>query len=169
MFCILTRYDMKRTLLLFVVLAAMAVSVAKSTPGLTILFCNQEKVSFTFASKPVIEVTSEGLKVSSSDAETVSYTFANVLRFYFEDEVTAIRNIETEQSQYPKFSYANNVINVCGLEKGESVLVSSTSGSTITMSRADEAGSVIIDFSNVPTGVYVVSVGNHMSFKLLKK
>ena len=163
------RYDMKRTLLLFVILAAYAVSVAEQTSGLTILFSNQEKVSFSFASKPVIEVTSEGLKVSSSTTEPVSYTFADVLRFYFEDDVTAIGNIETEQSQHPKFSYANNVINVSGLEKGECVLVSTIGGSTTIMSRADEAGSVNIDLSNTPAGVYLVSVGNYVSFKLLKK
>lgn len=161
---------MKKVLLFSLLLAAVSTGAAEAAPGLTILFKSQEKASFTFASKPVIAVTSEGITVTSTASNAVSYTFAEVQRFYFEDDETDIKSINEDPSaQHPVFSYANGTVSVSGLAAGEYVRVSSIAGGLLSEVKANLGGSASVDLSDVPAGVYVISIGNGVSFKLLKK
>ena len=139
-------------------------------PGVTFLFTNGQKASFAFACKPEINVGSDGIIISSSKTDSVSYTFADVQRFYFEDDIeTGIQNVSSDASANPVFSYSNGKITVSGLKSEESVSVFSIGGNKVGEAKADNAGYACIDLSSVASGVYVVSTGNGVSFKLLKK
>lgn len=139
-------------------------------PGVTFLFTNGQKASFTFASKPDIVVGTDGLTVSSSNSASVIYTFADVQKFYFEyDILTDIRNVKSEASVSTVFSYNNGIIVVSGLNASECVSVFSIGGSKVGEAVADNAGCASVDISDVANGVYLVSTGSGVSFKLLKK
>ena len=159
----------KKTLLLslaFSCLGAMA-----GEPGVTFLFANGQKASFTFASKPEIEVGADRLTLSSLKSSSVSYIFANVQKFYFEDDVvdTGIQEVKAGSATHPVFSCNNGVIAVSGLKAAEHVNVFSIGGSKIGEAKADNAGCASVDLSGAAKGVYVVSTGSGVSFKLLKK
>ena len=163
---------MKKTLLFtfICIMAVASVCMAESTPGLTILFKNQTKVSFAFAAKPEIAIATDGITVTSTASDAVSYTFDEVQRFYFVDNIeTGIQEVAAESVASPVFSYKNGIITVSGLKTAEQVSVFSIGGSKIGEAKADNAGCASVDLSGTTNGVYVVSTGSGVSFKLLKK
>ncbi len=163
---------MKKLYSLCLALLALGSSAWAATPGVTFLFSNGEKASFAFASKPEIAVTDDGLSVSSSNAAAVVYQVADVQKFYFEDDVveTGISQVDGGVSaQHPVFNYADGVVSVSGMPAGGSLVVSSVSGSQVGAAKADGKGNASVDLSGQPAGVYVVSTGSGVSFKLLKR
>ncbi len=157
-------------LLSFVLLGMSAMA---GEPGVTFLLTNGQKVSFAFTSKPEITVGSEDIIVSSPDDVSVSYPFADLQKFYFEDDVedyvTGIQSTEDKVSVRPVFRYVNGTITVSGLGASEKVSVLAVNGSTLCVVKADKSGNVRLDISDANDGVYVVSTSNGVSFKLLKK
>ena len=152
-------------------LALGSLTAMAATPGVTLLFSNGTKASFAFANKPVIDVTTDGLTVSATGASDVSYSFADVEKFYFEDDiVTAIERVKDDVSaQRPVFTYVGGVVTVIGMTAGERLAVVTINGSQVSAAKADNEGNARINLGSAPTGVYVVSTGSGVSFKLLKK
>ena len=159
----------KKSLLLS--LAFSCLSAMAGVPGVTFLFTNGQKASFTFASKPEIAVGDNGITISSSNSASVSYTFANVQKFYFEDDVVdaGIQEVKTGSATHPVFSCNNGVINVSGLKAAERVSVYSIGGSKVGEAKADNTGRASVDISDAAKGAYVVSTDSGVSFKILKK
>ena len=164
-----TMMNTKKSLLLS--LAFSCLSAMAGVPGVTFLFTNGQKASFTFASKPEIAVGDNGITISSSNSASVSYTFANVHKFYFEDDVVdaGIKDVKTTSATYPVFNCNNGVITVSGLKASERVSVYSIGGSKVVEAKANNDGKASIDISDAAKGAYVVSTGSGVSFKLLKK
>ncbi len=161
---------MKKRVMLFIAMAMLCLGSFAGNPGVTFLLTNGEKVSFIFLAKPVVSVTSDGIKVSATESSDVSYLFSEVDRFYFEDDiVTGIEGVKTETKATPVFSCENGVVSVCGLAAAEQVSVYSINGNKVAGAKADQTGSTHVDINHVPAGVYVVSAGSGVSFKLLKK
>ena len=152
-------------------LALSSLSAMAATPGVTFLFSNGTKASFAFVNKPVIAVTTDGLTVSATGASEVSYSFADVQRFYFEDDIaTAIGQVKNDMSaQRPVFAYVDGVVTVSGMTAGERLAVVTINGSQVSATKADNEGNARVDLGSAPAGVYVVSTGSGVSFKLLKK
>lgn len=151
-------------------LAFLCMSAMAGEPGVTFLFTNGQKASFTFASSPKIAVGSDGITLSSSTAPSVSHTFANVQRYYFEDNIeTGVQSVSSEAMSNPVFSYCNGIIAVGGLKAADSVNVYSIGGSKVGEAKAEADGRASVDISGVANGVYVVGTSRGVSFKLLKK
>ena len=160
-----------KTLIMSMALALGSLTAMAATPGVTFLFSNGTKASFAFANKPVIAVTTDGLTVSATGASKVSYSFADVQKFYFEDDiVTAIGQVKNDVSaQRPVFAYVDGVVAVSGMTAGERLAVVTINGSQISATKADNEGNARVDLGSAPAGIYVVSTGSGVSFKLLKK
>lgn len=161
---------LKKRVVLSIAIALLCLGSSAATSGVTFLLTNGAKVSFAFSAKPTVSVNSEGITVSAQEKSDVSYLFSEVDRFYFEDDIeTAIQGAKAGATATPVFSYANGVVSVTGIAAGEQVAVYSINGSKVNDAKANQAGTASVDISNVPTGVYVVSTGSGVSFKLLKK
>lgn len=160
-----------KRLVLPVVLALCGLGAFAATPGVTFLFANGQKVSFAFASKPQIAVTADGLSVSSSSTSAVSYLFADVQKFYFEDDIsTAISQVKDDASaQSPVFHYVDGIVAVSGMSAGERLTVVALNGNHVNAAKADGEGKASVDISGAPTGIYIISIGSGVSFKILKK
>ncbi len=160
-----------KKIIMSMALALGSLTAMAATPGVTFLFSNGKKASFAFADKPVIDVTSDGLTVSATGASEVSYSFADVQKFYFEDDIpTAIEQVKNDVSaQRPVFAYAGGVVTVSGMSADERLAVVTTNGSQVSATKADNGGNARVDLGSAPAGVYVVSTGSGVSFKLLKK
>ena len=151
-------------------LAFLYMNAMAGEPGVTFLFSNGQKASFAFVSKPEIVVGNDGITVSSSTAPSVSYTFANVQRYYFEDNIeTGVQSVSSETMSNPVFSYCNGLIAVGGLKAADCVNVYSIGGSNVGETKADADGRASVDISGLANGVYVVGTSRGVSFKLLKK
>ena len=159
---------MKKLLLLC--LALSFTGAMASEPGVTFLFNDGKTASFLFSTQPQITVGREELTVSSTDVSSVSYTIANVQRFYFEKNIiTGIHDVSAGSASGPVFGYNHGVITVSGLKSKERVSVYSIGGSKVAESKAGSNGCVSVDISGAVSGVYVVSTGGGVSFKLIKK
>jgi hypothetical protein len=160
-----------KKIIMSMALALGSLTAMAATPGVTFLFSNGTKASFAFANKPVIAVTTDGLTVSATGASEVSYSFADVQKFYFEDDIaTAIGQVKNDVSaQRPVFAYVDGVVTVSGMTAGERLAVVTINGSQVSATKADNEGNARVDLGSAPAGVYVVSTGSGVSFKLLKK
>ena len=155
--------------LVYVCAVFVPIHATSANSGVTFLFSNGQKASFTFASKPEIAIGTDKITVWSADVSSVNYTFSDVERFYFEDDiVTGVTQTEV-QVEYPVFSYRSGIISVKGLRAGESVSVYSLSGCKVNSAKAGQDGIVRVDFSAGVTGEYIVNTGRGISFKILKK
>ena len=158
----------KKILMLSFALSFM--SAIASEPGVTFLFNDGKTASFLFSTHPKVTVGSEELTVSSTDVSSVKYTISNVQRFYFDENIeTGIHDVSASSAAGPGFSYNNGVITVSGLKAKESVSVYSIGGSKVGESQAGSDGCASVDISSSVGGVYVISTGGGISFKLLKK
>ena len=151
-------------------LAFLCMSAMADEPGVTFLFSNGQKVSFTFTSEPEIVVGNDGITISYSNSNSLSFTFADVQRFYFEENIeTGIHDVNAGSAAGPAFGYNNGVITVCGLKAKESVSVYSIGGSKVCETKAGSDGCASVDISGAVGGVYVISTGSGVSFKLFQK
>jgi hypothetical protein len=161
----------KIKLMMLMALVLLCSDAMAGEPGVTFLFTNGKKASFAFASKPEIAVGNDGITISSSNSNPVSYTFSDVQRFYFEDDIeTGIQQVECSASaNQPVFRYVDGVVTVSGMSAGERLAVVTLDGSQVDATKADAEGNALIGLGSAPAGVYVVSTGSGVSFKLLKK
>ena len=159
---------MKKILLLSFALSFMGAMAGE--PGVTFLFKDGKTASFLFSTQPKVILGSEELTVSSTEVSSVSYTIANVQHFYFEENlVTGIHDVSAGSAAGPVFGYNNGVITVSGLKAKECISVYSVGGSKVGESEAGSDGCASVDISSSVSGVYVISTGGGVSFKLLKK
>ena len=154
-----------------VVFACLSASAAEKVPGVTFLKADGSKMSFSFESNPKITMTSTGVTVTTDDADLkVDFTFEEVSRYYFEDEVTPTTSgVKAIEATRPLFTYADGVLSVGGLAKGEKVSVVSVSGVVYKTASADTEGTVSVDIRNAATGIYIFTTASGVSFKISKK
>ena len=149
-------------------LALGSVSVWAGEPGVTFEFADGQKATFAFSTKPEITATDDGLAISSSTTEAVTYQVADVLQFYFEDGSDDSKVETVVSEQHTVFNFANGVVMVNGMKADEQILVAAVSGIFVVSSKADGEGNARIDVSTAPAGVYIVRTGSGVSFKLIK-
>ena len=155
---------------LFLPLVLTCLNVTAGEPGITFLFTSGGKASFVFSSKPKIAVTSDGLTISSINDAGTSYTFEDVQRFYFDEDITtSIKAINSNQQECPAFSFIDGKLIVRNLNKSGRVTVYSVSGTLKREAMVDNNGNAQISFNDIEEGVYVVSTSNGVSFKIINK
>ncbi len=160
----------KKMLAVFAFALSAAAAYAGSESGVTVLLRDGGKVSFAFTEKPVMGLTSDGLKISAEGKDAVSYLFADVQRFYFEDDIdSGISSVSGGESTHAVFSYADGRLHVSGLPAGTAVRVYTADGKTVLNGVSDADGKASISLSAQPSGVYVVGVNGGAGFKLQKK
>lgn len=161
---------MKKFLLLCLVLSFMGAKAGE--PGVTFLFKDGKKASFLFSTKPELKVGASELTLTATDVATpLSYTITDVEKFYFESNlVTAISGAKAAaDGSHPVFSCSGGAVTVSGLKAGESVSVYNIGGIKVCGAIAGSDGCASVDISGAASGVYVISTGSGVSFKLLKK
>ena len=162
---------MKKTFTLLLALFAFSLSVFAGNPGVTFLLRSGQKVSFSFAEKPVVALSDDYLSVSVRGVERVIYAYADVQRVVVVDDVvSAIDNVVADdKSQHVVFSFSANVLNVLGLAANESIALYATDGKLMLSEKANAEGKAAMSLSSLQQGIYVVRTQNGISYKLFKK
>lgn len=162
---------MKKTFTMFLALFAFSLSVFAGNPGVTFLLRSGQKVSFSFAEKPVVALSDANLSVSVGGVERVSYAYADVQRVVVVDDVvSAIDNVvANDKSQHIVFSFSANVLNVSGLAVGERFSLYSIDGKLMLGEKADADGKAAMNLSSLQQGIYVVRTQSGISYKFFKK
>lgn len=162
---------MKKTFTLLLALFAFSLSVFAGNPGVTFLLRSGQKVSFSFAEKPVVALSDDYLSVSVGGVERVSYAYADVQRVVVVDDiVSAIDNVvANDKSQHIVFSFSANVLNVSGLAVGERFSLYAIDGKLMLSEKADADGKAAISLSSLQQGIYVVRIQSGISYKFFKE
>ena len=162
---------MKKTFSLLLALFAFSLSVFAGNPGVTFLLRSGQKVSFSFAEKPVVALSDANLSVSVGGVERVSYAYADVQRMVVVDDVvSAIDNVlANDKSQHIVFSVSANALNVSGLAVGERFSLNAIDGKLMLSEKADADGKAAMNLSSLQQGIYVVRTQSGISYKLFKK
>ncbi len=132
---------MKQVLTILLLLCGGLFVYSQNT--LNVWLQNNEKVSFTFAEKPVVNHTDNVLTITSTSA-TVEYPVADVQRFTFEDAAlpTKILNVTSASDELSIYD---------------------TQG--ILVRRVDDRS---INLDNLPHGIYIIK-SKSKTFKVIKK
>lgn len=162
---------MKKTFSLLLALFAFSLSVFAGNPGVTFLLRSGQKVSFSFAEKPVVALSDDYLSVSVRGVERVIYAYAEVQRVVVVDDVvSAIDNVvANDKSQHVVFSFSANVLNVSGLAANESMALYATDGKLMLSEKANAEGKAAMNLSSLQQGIYVVRTQSGISYKFFKK
>ncbi len=162
---------MKKTFTLLLALFAFSLSVFAGNPGVTFLLRSGQKVSFSFAEKPVVALSDANLSVSVGGVERVSYAYADVQRMVVVDDVvSAIDNVlANDKSQHIVFSVSANALNVSGLAVGERFSLNAIDGKLMLSEKADADGKAAMNLSSLQQGIYVVRTQSGISYKFFKK
>ena len=162
---------MKKPFTMLLALFAFSLSMFAGNPGVTFLLRSGEKVSFSFAEKPVIALSDYNLSVSVCGVERVSYAYADVQRVVVVDDVvSAIDNVvANDKRQHVVFSFSASTLNVSGLAANESIALYATDGKLMLSEKANADGKAAMSLSSLQQGIYVVRTQNGISYKLFKK
>ena len=162
---------MKKTFTMLLALFAFSLSMFAGNPGVTFLLRSGQKVSFTFAEKPVIALSDANLSVSVRGVECVSYAYAEVQRVVIVDDVvSAIDNVvANDKSQHVVFSFSASTLNVSDLAANESITIYATDGKLMLSYKANAEGKAAMNLSSLQQGIYVVRTQSGISYKLFKK
>lgn len=162
---------MKKTFTMLWALFAFSLTVFAGNPGVTFLLRSGQKVSFSFAEKPVVALSDANLSVSVGGVERVSYAYADVQRVVVVDDVvSAIDNVvANDKSQHVVFSFSANVLNVSGLAANESIALYTIDGKLMLSEKANAEGKSAMNLSSLQQGIYVVRTQSGISYKFFKK
>lgn len=162
---------MKKPFTILLALFAFSLSMFAGNPGVTFLLRSGEKVSFSFAEKPVIALSDANLSVSVCGVERVSYAYADVQRVVVVDDiVSAIDNVvANDKSQHVVFSFSASTLNISGLAANESIALYATDGKLMLSDKANAEGKAAMNLSSLQQGIYVVRTQSGISYKLFKK
>lgn len=159
---------------MFAAFAALgSVCMMAAEPGVAFLFNDGTTASFAFSSRPKIVVSQDGLTVSAQGRGDASFQFADVRRYYFVSDIDAgIEGVRGDGASSavsrPVFRYASGVVAVSGMRRGESLRAYSVGGAAVGSAVADADGNASVDLSGVAHGIYVISTGSGVSFKVIK-
>lgn len=162
---------MKKTFTMLLALFSFSLSVFAGNPDVTFLLRSGQKVSFSFAEKPVIALSDANLSVSVCGVERVSYAYADVQRVVVvDDTVSAIDNVvANDKRQHVVFSFSASTLNVSGLPANESIALYATDGKLMLSDKANAEGKAAMNLSSLQQGIYVVRTQSGISYKLFKK
>ena len=156
--------------LLFAVAAAMPTNVFADDDGFKVHLSNGASQLFTFSETKKIIFNEEGFTVKGTDVNDLgSFFFDDVAKITFENATTDIKGVQSENGSELSISLSSDrcTIMVSGIETGRNnVMRMHTVTGTTVMSPKNFNGTQI-DISNLPGGIYILSINNN-TFKFKK-
>lgn len=122
------------------------------------------KVSFNLDEQPKTTFTADNLVITTATS-TLNYPLAKIQRYTYEGAALSVRDFKTEGIA---ISHEGNMVMVKGLAIGKTVAVYRMDGTQILTKRSDNSDLLTISLGNLPTGVYMIKVGE-ITYKFLKR
>jgi len=123
--------------------------------------------SFALSDKPKLTVSEAMLKIKSTTVE-MDFDRSRIVKFYFVDDATAVKEIEDKATVSYRQS-ATNQLTVQGLTDRDGIVVSDMAGHVYTDCIERNAESAIVDLNRCPNGIYIIKIGNKQTIKMIKR
>ena len=131
-------------------------------------------VQFTLpVQKPVVSFTRGMMKVAfqeNGDEDYVSFERDQVENLTIgTTDATAIEDVKSDECQRISFNLTSaGVVRVGGLQPSDRLQVFSIDGKSVSAVMSRNDGEATVDLTQQPRGIYIVSVNQRFSFKLMK-
>ena len=131
-------------------------------------------VQFTLpVQKPVISFTRGMMKVAfqeNGEEDYVSFERDQVENLTVgTTDVTAIEDVKSDKCQRISFNLTSaGVARVSGLQPSDRLQVFGLDGKSVSVVMSRNDGEAIVDLTQQPRGIYIVSVNQRFTFKLMK-
>lgn len=115
-----------------------------------------------------IDVGSSSATLRQTDGITYEYAYSNLDRILIATKRSEVQGIlgKDEIAVWP--TVTTGMVYAAGLNPGDNVAAHSIGGSLMSSVVADTNGSVSIDLSDCPAGIYIITANKH-SVKIIKK
>jgi hypothetical protein len=151
-------------LILLAFLTNISVKAADNTEVLQLQLTNGQTVTFQLKEKPEITFQEEKMLIVTTN-DSAEYPFSEVAGFNFVNQVTAINELTDKELQIHTNGNGEWTIDS---KQSTAVRVYNMSGKLTKASISRVGNSTFISLSNLPSGVYMISIGNH-TIKTVKK
>ena len=131
-------------------------------------------VQFTLpVQKPVVSFTRGMMKVAfqeNGDEDYVSFEHDQVENLTVgTTDVNAIEDVKSDEAQRVSFNLTSaGVVRVSGLQPSDCLQVFSLDGKSVSAVVSRNDGEATVDLTQQPRGIYIVSVNQRFTFKLMK-
>lgn len=122
------------------------------------------QVAYALAERPKVTFTETDLVITANGVE-VNYTIENMARFTYEDNTSAITNLQTDEST---FKLDGESLLFPALKANSTVSVYSLNGTLVFKKTVRQNGEYAFPLSNLNAGVYMVNV-NGLTYKIVKR
>ncbi len=143
-----------------------AVMHAETKEYLVVHLNNGGSVNYVLEQTPTVTFTPASLHVESATLSD-DHTLSEVSHFTFEDlDLSALPCLTANDS---RITVTDSQVKLEGFTPGASVNLADAQGIVYAGGVVDGNGTVILDISRVPNGVYIISTTDNKSFKIFKK
>lgn len=157
---------MKRVLLLIMMACACLMGKAEeSTTNLVVWAKDGTRVAYALAEQPKVTFTETDLVITAKGVE-VNYALANMSHITYDmGDNTSIRDLKTGKTS---FHMTGETLLFPALSANSTVMIHTLNGASVFSKTVLSSGEYSFPLSNLPAGVYLVTV-NGLTYKILKK
>lgn len=160
---------MKRFLLILFINFALSISTLYAHNAVKVIESNGNETIFLLEKDPYyysmdVYMTSSGLEIYTTKTQ-VNYEIDESVRFEFLDLDSGIETLEISD---PIFNISHKFIECKNLKGNSLVYIYDLNGILIKNAKVDDTGSLKIDISEIPEGIFIIK-SNNKSFKFFKK
>jgi len=116
---------------------------------------NGKVIQFLLDERPVTTFADGMLNISAGEF-SASYPLSDVLRYTYSSKLSSIKTVDADNV---RIGYADNAVHVSGLSDGTRVMLYKIDG-TVAKSVVVGNSVAVMDLSDLPSGVYIVSAGD---------
>ncbi|MBQ8486735.1 MAG: T9SS type A sorting domain-containing protein [Prevotella sp.] len=121
--------------------------------------------------KPVIATTADGYELRYGEQVT-AFTWSELKKVTVQETVadvsTPVKEVTIADPSKPTFRATSGEIVISGAEPGSVAQIFSLNGHQTQSARVGDSGSVSLDTTGLPAGIYIIKT-NKSTFKLVKK
>lgn len=158
---------MSKRVLLLIIHLAVYLSVIANDKGVLITHTDESTTFLPLEKEIKVTFTdNKTLKFSGLGIDDLELKVSDVLRFTISENPTGIDAMEFPSIQ---IDISERMITLSGLPQGQTVRLFNVNGTIENISTADSHCNVLIDTRNLAQGVYILSVTNGRTYKIIKK
>ncbi len=164
---------MRRKLLSLALMFVAMCGLAQDRMAMIVHLADQSTMQFLLAKQPAVSFSAGSLFVSfANDGETepdgMEFKREEVLYVSFEEVTDRVEEAATPGSRITFDLRNGSKVCISGLQPSDHILVVAIDGKNIQVPVTYQDGEAIINLGQQPRGIYLVSVNQRFTFKLMK-
>ncbi len=136
----------------------------ESSQGFTLYLKDNSTITFMFSDSPNIEIGFDEVMFSCGDFQAM-YKMNEIDRLDFKQVAGIKSEISTEDIV---IEVADNALKISGIDKNSNIAVYNLAGVRMSCNIESSRDIIVVDYSNLQAGIYIVSINQSKSIKIVK-